>query len=88
MDAEIRIYFLKEGQETSGVIYNEKGESELKISARKQDGEILIQAAASKPYVVRLINVTGVTATGASLRKDRNDTIVIPDGDRIVIRPE
>ena len=88
-DAEIRIYCLKEGAETSGVIYNGKGESDLKISARKQNGEILLQATASKPYIVRLVNVTGVVASGASVRPDGNDTILIPDGgNSIVIRPE
>ena len=89
MDAEIRIYCLKEGQEASGVIYNGKGESELKISAKKLNGEIILHTAASKPCIIRLVNVTGVTASGASIRTEGSDTIVIPDGgSQIVIRPE
>ncbi len=87
-DVEIRIYALQEGQEASTIIYNMQGEIDLKISAKKLDGTILLQTAASKPYTIRLINVTGVSATGASTKKDGNDTIVIPSADRIEIRPE
>ena len=65
-----------------------KGEIDLKISAKKQDGAILLQTAASKPYTIRLMNVTGVAAMGASTKKDGNDTIVIPSADRIEIRLE
>ena len=87
MDAEVRIYRLQEGQEVSAIVYDMNGDSDLKITARNQDGEIVLQTAASKPYIVRLINVRDVTASGASVRADGNDTIIIPDGgDRIVIR--
>jgi alpha-glucosidase (family GH31 glycosyl hydrolase) len=87
MDAEVRIYRLQEGQEVSAIVYDMNGDCDLKITARNQDGEIVLQTAASKPYIVRLINVRDITASGASVRADGNDTIIIPDGgDRIVIR--
>lgn len=85
--AEIRIYELTEGKEAESVIYDMDGKTALSISAKKNNGEITIQAAASKAYTIRLINVTGVTASGASIRADGNDTIVIPSADRIEIKP-
>ena len=84
--AEIRIYELTDGKEAESVIYDMDGKTALSISAKKNNGEITIQAAASKAYTIRLINVTGVTASGASIRADGNDTIVIPSADRIEIK--
>ena len=85
--AEIRIYALAEGKETESVIYDMNGKAALSISAKKNNGEITIQTAASKSYTIRLVNVTGVTASGASIRTDGNDTIVTPSADRIDIKP-
>lgn len=85
--AEIRIYALAEGKETESVIYDMNGKAALSISAKKINGEITIQTAASKSYTIRLVNVTNVTASGASIRVDGNDTIVTPSADRIDIKP-
>nr|MDE7282288.1 alpha-xylosidase [Lachnospiraceae bacterium] len=85
--AEIRIYELTEDKETESVIYDMDGKTALSISAKKINGEITIQAAASKAYTIRLVNVTNVTASGASIRTDGNDTVVTPSADRIDIKP-
>ncbi|MCM1261763.1 MAG: alpha-xylosidase [Butyrivibrio sp.] len=85
--AELRIYSLVEGLETQSVIYDMDGKTALSISAEKNNGEIIIQAAASKPYTIRLVNVSGVTASDASIRADGNDTIVTPSAERIEIKP-
>lgn len=84
--AQLKIYALSEGIVAKSVIYGMDRKEELKITAVKKDGIILLQTAATKEYSVRLINVTDVTATGASIQTEGNDTILLPSANRMEIR--
>jgi alpha-D-xyloside xylohydrolase len=75
----LKVYELKEEKETGTVVYNMKGEVELEVKLVKQNGEIIIQANAKKPYKLQFVNVALQEVTNAVLEAEGNDTFITPD---------
>jgi len=83
--AEVRIYSLQEGRETSAVVYDMKQNVDLSVTAKNMDGRILFHAEGKKPYTVRFVNVKASSVNGGSFRVDGNDTVVTPENNEIEI---
>ena len=83
--AEVRIYTLQDGKEAASVVYDMKQNVDLTVSAKKEGGKISIHTEGSKPYTIRLVNVKAVSADGATVAVDGNDTIVTPSSNDIEI---
>jgi len=76
--AEIRFYELKEDVEVSSVIYGMNNKTELTVSALKKNGVVTISTESKKDHSLRLVNVKAVSATGATVSYEGNDTILVP----------
>ena len=83
--AEVRIYTLQDGKEAASVVYDMKQNVDLTVSAKKEGGKISIHTEGSKPYTIRLVNVKAVSANGATVAVDGNDTLVTPSSNDIEI---
>ena len=83
--AELRVYALSEDKEASTVIYDMKQNVALTASVVKKGSKISIQVQADKPYTVRLINVKAVSASGADMQMEGNDTILTPTGGAVEV---
>ena len=84
-EAELRVYALSEDKEASTVIYDMKQNVALTASVVKKGSKITIQVQADKPYTVRLINVKAVSASGADMQMEGNDTILTPTGGAVAV---
>lgn len=82
---EVRIYQLIECMETKATVYNMMQNVDLEIIAKKENGKIEIFAKSVKKYTIRLINVAVSAVVGGSGKIDGNDTIIIPENDKIEI---
>jgi len=76
--AEIRFYELKEDVEVSSVIYGMNNKTELTVSALKKTDVVTISTESKKDHSLRLVNVKAVSATGATVSYEGNDTILVP----------
>ncbi len=83
--AQIRIYALIDGVKAESVIYDMKQNVDLTVSAVKNGNKITITTQASKAYTVRLVNVTAVSASGASLKADGKDTLLSECGSTVEV---
>ena len=84
-EAELRVYALSEDKEASTVIYDMKQNVALTASVVKKGSKITIQVQADKPYTVRLINMKAVSASGADMQMEGNDTILTPTGGAVEV---
>ncbi|MDE7007944.1 MAG: hypothetical protein K2P07_07230, partial [Lachnospiraceae bacterium] len=75
--AEIRVYSLKEDEETGSVVYGMDQKEEISVTVKKKENQIHINVTSNKDYTIRLINVA---ASGQGAVKDGNDTVVTLSG--------
>ena len=57
----------------------------LTLKASRHAGAVTLDVTAEKPYTVRLVNVQAVSADGADIRIEGNDTVVIPKAAHMVV---
>ena len=74
---ELRIYELKD--EASTVVYNQKAETDLTVKAIKDKDRIMINLTAAKPLSIRLVNLLAANVSGAEMKREGTDTLLIPD---------
>jgi len=74
---ELRIYELKD--EASTVVYNQKAETDLTVKAIKDKDRIMINLTAAKPLSIRLVNLLAANVSGAEMKQEGTDTLLIPD---------
>ena len=74
-NAELRIYSLVDGKETSTKIYSMKNEVELTATAVKNGNTIIVNVDSTKPYSIRLVNVKAASAN-CDMTVDGNDTVL------------
>jgi len=74
---ELRIYELKD--EASTVVYNQKAETDLTVKAIKDKDRIIINLTAAKPLTIRLVNLLAANVSGAEMKQEGTDTLLIPD---------
>ena len=83
--AELRVYELEDDKRVTKAVCAMDQSVDLEITALKKDGNIVFDVQATKPYTIRLVNVTGVSAEGASVQVDGKDTILTPTAPHIVV---
>ena len=82
---ELRMYELCEGVKTCKTVYGMTNEADLTVEAVKAAGTITIDVETAKSYTVRLVNVQAVSAEGADITIDGNDTILAPKAAHMVV---
>ncbi len=78
-DAEVRIYALQDGVETSSVVYDMNRNIDLTVHAKKENGKIFIRTEGSKPHTIRLVNVKATSANNGTMVINGNDTVITPE---------
>jgi len=76
--AEVRIYALADGTETSSVVYGMNQNIDLTVHAQKEKGKIFIRTEGSKPHTIRLVNVKATSVNNGTMIVEGNDTIITP----------
>jgi len=74
---ELRIYELK--KDASTVVYDQKAETDLTVKAIKDKDQIMINLTAAKPLTIRLVNLLAANVSGAEMKREGTDTLLIPD---------
>ncbi len=82
---ELRMYELVDDVKTSKTVYGMTNEAELTVEAVKAAGTITIDVDTAKNYTVRLVNVKAVSAEGADITMDGNDTVLVPKAAHMVV---
>ena len=82
---ELRLYELQNDETVTKCVYAMDQSKDLEISAVKTEGKITIDVQANKAYTIRLVNVTGVSVEGASVRVEGNDTVLTPSAPHMVV---
>ncbi|MBQ6888341.1 MAG: alpha-xylosidase [Lachnospiraceae bacterium] len=77
--AEVRIYALQDGVETSSVVYDMNLNIDLTVHAKKENGKIFIRTESSKPHTIRLVNVKATSANNGTMVINGNDTVITPE---------
>ena len=75
--AEIRVYSLIDGVETSSVVYGMDQKEEISVTAKKDGKQIHINGCSDKDYTIRLVNLV-VSGEGTVI--DGNDTVITLSG--------
>lgn len=75
--AEIRVYSLIDGVETSSVVYGMDQKEEISVTAKKDGKQIHINVCSDKDYTIRLVNLV-VSGEGTVI--DGNDTVITLSG--------
>ncbi|MBQ7954946.1 MAG: alpha-xylosidase [Lachnospiraceae bacterium] len=83
---ELRVYELQNDKTVMKSVYNMQQEEDLKITAVKLNNTITMDVQTAKAYTIRLVNVTGVSAEGATICVEGNDTILVPTANHIVVQ--
>ena len=73
--AEFRIYALKDSADA--VIYK-RTDAVASLTAVKNGREIILNVKADKPCTIRLVNCIALSAEGAELTVDGNDSVLVP----------
>lgn len=82
---ELRIYELRDNKKATVSVYGQDNALALTASAVKGNNSIHISVTTDSHYSIRLINVHAVSATGATIAYDENDTILTPVSNEIDI---
>lgn len=84
-NTELRIYEVSEGNRTEKTVYGMDNREALTLCVMQKDGKLLLDAEAEKPYRIRLVNRIAVSAEGAEITVEGNDTIVMPKASHMVV---
>ena len=79
-NAELRIYALKDGKETSTVIYGMDQKEELSVTAIKNASQIQISVKTDNAYSIRLVNVVAASVSQGEMKIDGKDTVITLSG--------
>ena len=82
---ELRIYELHNGAATERTVYGMDKQAALTVRASRHAGALTLDVETVKPYTVRLVNVRAVSAEGAEIRIEGNDTLVTPKAAHMVV---
>ncbi len=82
---ELRMYELAEDVKACKTVYGMANEAGLTVEVLKAAGTITIDVNTAKDYTVRLVNVKAVSAEGADITVDGNDTILAPKAAHMVV---
>ncbi len=82
---ELRIYELHNGASAERTVYGMDNQAALTLRASRHAGAVTLDVQAEKPCKVRLVNVKAVSADGADICIEGNDTIVTPAAAHMVV---
>lgn len=85
-DVLLKVYELKDGEEASATVYNNKSELSVNAKVIKANNEIIIEVDTDKPYKVLLVNSDDIKEVdNGSYESVGNDTVITPSGKGKVI---
>lgn len=85
-DVELRIYELPEGAHVEKTVYGMDNRKELTVCALQNGENVILDVDAKKPYRIRIVNRKFVSAEGAAVAVEGNDTIVTAKAPHMVLR--
>ncbi len=83
--AEIRMYQLLNGVETSAVVYGTDSKEALSVTACRDKNRITVTLHTQGSCTIRLVNVTASEVSGGSFTTDGNDTVITQPSGKIVV---
>jgi alpha-D-xyloside xylohydrolase len=83
--AEIRMYQLLNGMETSAVVYGTDNKEALSVTACRDKNRITVTLHTQGSCTIRLVNVTASEVSGGSFTTDGNDTVITQPSGKIVV---
>lgn len=82
---ELCFYEIAEGSTLSKTVYGMDNCADLKVTVSRIENRLFIDAESSKPYSIRLVNVTAKEVIGAEETMQGSDTVIIPKKNHIEI---
>ena len=82
---ELRVYAIHDGVKIDTEVYGMNNNVELSVSVKREGNTIVMEADASKQYVLRMVNMYAVSAANGVLTIEGNDSVIVPNpGARVI----